>query len=261
VIDIQFGGEKMAVIARIEDESITADEFVKRLRITNAFQDLLEDIIGDKLTVRAAKKRGIKVNAEEVQERADQFRRIRGLHRAKDTSAYLDTIGFSLDDFENYLSDSLYKEKMINEICGDKAVEEYFRLNSPKFENVELSHILLDSESKAKEIQAILEEDPESFAVLAKEHSLSQGTRDNGGLIGKVTRGVLPAQVEAKVFNAARGEILGPFASGDEQFFEIFMVNAKEPPTLDEQTRAKVRKLLYRQWLAKQAAEHKVEVL
>lgn len=251
----------MATIAKIDGQAITADDLVKMLKITNAFQDFLEEMVGDKLIVSAAKKRGIVVSIEEVQERADQFRRVRGLHRAKDTNAYLDTIGFSLDEFENYITDSLYKEKMINEICSDSAVEEYFRLNLPKFESVELSHILLDSAGKAKEMMAILEEDPESFAMLAKEHSLSKSTKESGGSLGKVGRGILPAEIEAKVFNAAPGEIAGPFAGSDENLFEIFMVNAKEPPTLDEQTRAKVRKVILRQWLAKQTAEHKIEVL
>lgn len=251
----------MAIIAKIDEESISADDLVKVLKITNLFQDLLEDIIGDKLTVMAAKKRNIAVSTEEVQERADQFRRVRGLHRAKETNAYLDRIGFSLEEFENHITDTLYKERMIAEVCSDGAIEEYFRLNSPKFESIELGHILLDSEGKAKEMMALLEDDPESFAELAKAHSLSKSTQESGGSIGKVRRGMLPAEVEAKVFNADAGDIVGPFKVGKENLFEIFMVNGKEPPSLDEQARAKVQKVLLRQWLAKQAAEHKIEVL
>ena len=44
-------------IARIDDE-ITADDFVKTLKLDNRFNTLIEQILIDKLTVRAAKQQG-----------------------------------------------------------------------------------------------------------------------------------------------------------------------------------------------------------
>jgi len=83
----------MATVATINEEIVTVDDFVKLLKINNLFQDLMKDIIGDKLTAQISKKQGTVVAPQEVQERADQFRRVRGLHRAKDTQQYLDAIG------------------------------------------------------------------------------------------------------------------------------------------------------------------------
>lgn len=250
----------MTTVATINEEIITADDFVKLLKINNLFQDLLKEIISDKLTTQISKKQGTVVTPQEVQERADQFRRVRGLHRAKDTQQYLDAIGFTLDDFENHLADTLYKEKMVERITSDAAVEEFFKLNSPKFESVKLSHIVLDSEGKAKEVVACLQDDPDGFVAMAREHSLSASTRESGGLIGKVRRGMLPEDIEAKVFGAAAGEVLGPFPTKEGGLFEIFKVEAREPAQLNDATRAEVRKLLYRQWLAKQVGEHKIAV-
>lgn len=249
----------MATVATINEEIVTVDDFVKLLKINNLFQDLMKDIIGDKLTAQISKKQGTVVAPQEVQERADQFRRVRGLHRAKDTQQYLDAIGFTLDDFENYLTDTLHKEKMVGQITNDAVVEEFFRLNSPKFESVKLSHIMVDSEGKSKEVVACLQDDPDGFSAMAQEHSLSASTRESGGLIGKVRRGMLPEDIEAKVFGATAGEILGPFPTKEGGLFEIFKVEAKEPAQLNDATRAEVRKLLYRQWLAKQVSEHKIE--
>lgn len=250
----------MKAVATINDETITVEDFVKLLKINNLFQDLMKEMISDKLTVHISKRQGTVIEPAEIQEKADQFRRVRGLHRAKDTQQYLDAMGFSLDDFENYLADTSHKEKMVGQITGDAAVEEFFKLNSPKFESVKLSHIVLDSEGKAKEVAACLQDDPDSFAAMAREHSLSANTREGGGLIGKVRRGMLPEEIEAKVFGAAAGEVLGPFSSKEGGLFEIFKVEAKEPAQLNDATRAEVRKLLYRQWLAKQLGEHKIEV-
>ena len=66
--------------------------------------------------------------------------------------------------------------------------------------------------------------------------------------------------IEAKVFNAAEGELLGPFPSADESYFEIFTVNAKRPAALTEDTVAEVRRLLQDEWLAARAREHNIEL-
>jgi len=245
----------MTAIVRIDDEVIGIDGFVRTLKLTGQFESLIEQLVRDKLTVRAAKKQGIRVPPEEIQERADQFRRVKGLHRATDTNRYLDGLGVTLDEFEAFITDTLYQEKMIEHVCSEKAVKEYFKLNSPKFESVEVSHIVLDTEGKAKEMISLLREDPDCFAEMAREHSIAN-TREHGGVIGKVLRGSLKSDVEAKVFNAAAGDLLGPFPSPDRTFFEIFTVNAKHPATLDEETAAEVRRLIREEWLAARAQEH-----
>jgi peptidylprolyl isomerase len=249
----------MTAIVRIDDEVIGIEDFVRTLKLTGQFESLIEQLVRDKLTVRAAKKQGIPVSPEEIQERADQFRRVQGLHRAADMNHYLDTLGVSLDEFESFMTDSLYQEKMMEQVCSDKAVEKYFKLNSPKFDSIEVSHIVLDTESKAKEMIAVLTDDPDSFAEMAREHSIVD-TREQGGVIGKVLRGSLKTDIEAKVFNASAGDLLGPFPSSDKSFYEIFAVNAKYPATLDEDTAAEVRRLLREEWLFARAQEHIIEV-
>lgn len=247
-----------AAIVRIDDEVISVDDFVRTLKLTGQFESLVEQLVRDKLTVRAAKKQGIAVSAEEIQERADQFRRIQGLHRAADMNRYLDALGVNLDEFEAFITDSLYQEKMMAQVCSDKAVEAYFKLNSPRFDSIEVSHIVLDAEGKAKEMMSVLRDDPESFEEMAHEHSIAD-TRERGGLIGKVLRGSLKTDIEAKVFNAEAGDLLGPFPSPDRAFFEIFRVNAKHPAALDEETAAEVRRLLREEWLMARAQEHIIE--
>lgn len=245
----------MAAIVRIDDEVISVDDFVRTLKLTGQFESLVEQLVRDKLTVRAAKKQGIPVSAEEIQDRADQFRRVQGLHRAADMNRYLNALGVSLDEFEAFITDNLYQEKMMAQVCSDKAVEAYFKLNSPRFDSIEVSHIVLDAEGKAKEMMSVLQDDPESFEEMAHEHSIAD-TRERGGLIGKVLRGSLKTDIEAKVFNAEAGDLLGPFPSSDRAFFEIFRVNAKHPAVLDEETAAEVRRLLREDWLMARAQEH-----
>lgn len=248
----------MAAIVRIDGQTIDIEDFVKTLKLTGQFESLLEQLVRDRITVLAAKKRGIPLSPDEVQERADQFRRIQGLHRAADMNNYLDAIGVSLDEFEAFVTDSLYQEKMMDEVCSDAAVAEYFHLHSPKFDSMEVSHILVDSEGKAREIIAYLEDDPDGFADMAAEHSLAE-TREHGGVIGKVLRGALRGDIEARVFNADDGEVLGPFATPDHSLFEIFRIDARRPAALDEDTAAEVRRLVREEWLLARAQEHLIE--
>lgn len=248
----------MAAIVRIDDEVIDTDVFIRTLKLTGQFEGLVEQLVREKLAVHAAKKAGLPVAADDIQERADQFRRAQGLHRAADMNHYLDALGVSLDEFEEFVTDGLYHEKMMEQVCSEKAVEQYFKLNSPRFDSVEISHIVLDSEGKAKEMMSALGDDPDSFAEMVSEHSVGQA-RENGGVIGKVLRGSLKPDLEARVFNAAAGDLLGPFPSGDRALFEIFMVNARHPAALDEDTAVEVRRLLREEWLAARAQEHIIE--
>ena len=248
----------MTNLVKIDGEEVQLDEFIRVLKLTGQFQELLEQFVRDRLAARGARKAGIRVTEEEIQERADQYRRVRGLHRAVDTNKFFDALRVSLEEFEGFITDSLYQEKMMRTVCGDPAVQGYFKLNSPKFDSIEVSHIVLDSEAKAKEMIAVLREDPDSFDELAREHSIAD-TRERGGLIGKVLRGSLRPDVEAKVFNAAAGDLLGPFASADRTAFETFRVNAKHPARLDDDTATEVRRLLREEWLQARAREHVIE--
>ncbi|MDR5739460.1 MULTISPECIES: peptidylprolyl isomerase [unclassified Caballeronia] len=248
----------MTAIVRIDEEVVDVGEFIRLLKLNGQFDGLIEQLVRDKLTVRAARKAGIELTADEIQTRADQFRRIRGLHRAADMNNYLDALSVSLDEFEVFITDTLYQEKMLDKVGTQPAIEEYFQLNSPKFDSIEVSHIVLDTEGSAKEMISYLSDDPDSFADMAREHSLAD-TRESGGVIGRVMRGQLKPEIEAKVFNAAPGDLLGPFVSADGSAYEIFAVTAKYPAALDEDVTAEIRRLLREEWLLARAQEHVIE--
>jgi len=251
----------MSVLAKIDNEELDEDDLVRFLKLSGKFDQIIEDMITDRLTILAAKKSGITVSGEEVQERFDQIRRVQGLHRAKAASEFLERLGVTLDEFEAYLTDILYKEKVVKSITSESAVKEYFSLNSPDFDSIEVGHIVLDSEGKAREIVALLEDDPDSFPELAKEHSLDLETRDRGGMIGAVLRGSLQNELEAKVFSSEKGAVLGPFASDDGNVFEIFKVMEKHSAQLDEKRTGQVQEKLYDKWLEERTRDHRIEIM
>lgn len=249
------------IVAKIDDIEITAEQFVKILKMNDSLEKLLEEVLTDKVTAIEARKSNISLSDEEVQQRFDEIRRIEGLHRAKEAYEFIDNLGVTVDEFEAYLREMLYKEKMIEYLERKEAVEEYFKLHSPDFESIEISHIVVESEGKAKEILAQLVDFPDTFSEIARDHSLDAETKEKGGKIGKVLRGSLDKEIEAKVFNASVGDLVGPFEFGEGLFFEIFRVDARNPAELNESTINDVKKILYDDWLGARAQEHNIEIL
>ena len=250
----------MPNLIRINDEVISTESFVNLLKLSGRFDSLIDDIVKEKLAVHSAKRLGIKLDPEIVQKRSDQIRRVNGLHRAVEMNRYLESMKVTPKEYETYITDMLYYETVMDRIVTEDAVEKYFKLNSPKFDSIDVSHIVVDSEGKAKEIMAALQDEPHRFAELAHEYSIAD-TRNDGGHIGRVLRGALQGDVESKVFHAEQGAILGPFKSADATCFEIFTVNEKKSGALDADTKAEIRRVLKEQWLAAQAAEHRLEVM
>ena len=249
----------MTTVVKIDGEAIDLAEFVRVLKLTGKFDPLLDQFVRDRLVARAARKAGIQASEAEIQEFANVFRRARGLHRAADTNRFLDSQQISLEEFEAFITDAVYQEKLMQQVSSEEAVQEYFKLNSPRFDAVELSHIVLDAEPKAREIMAVLADDPESFEEMAREHSIAV-TRSRGGMIGTVLRGSLRPDVEAKAFAASAGDLVGPFASTDRKTMEIIRVNARRPAQLDDPTADEVRRILREQWLQATMSEHSIEI-
>lgn len=248
----------MTDILRINDEVISNEDFVKHLKLNGRFDGLIEELVSEKLTVHAGRRMGIEVTDEEIQARADQMRRVFGLHRAVDMNLWLDKMRVTLADLETFIIDMLFYEKTQAQVVTEDAVHNYYQLNSPKFDAIMLSHIVVDSEGKAREIIALAEEEPEMFGELAREHSQAD-TRSEGGYIGRVTRGSLVTDVEAKVFNATAGQVLGPFPGPGGGLFEIFLVNDKRNAELDATTETEIRRLIKEEWLVAQAKESSIE--
>jgi peptidylprolyl isomerase len=250
----------MNTIAKINDEIITTDQFIKFLKFSNEFPDLMERLIRNKVTVHAAKKMGMSVSVEEVQDAADDFRRCIGLHRAKDTQQWMDKIGISDEEFESFITEHVYRKKILETFLNHETIETYFRLNAPKFDTADICHIVVDGGEKAKELMALLEEEPERFDEFVKEYSSDDETRDIGGRITGIRRGILPPEIDAKVFNASAGEIAGPFRVNGSEVYEIIRI-AEVNTASQESVKEKIAETMYDEWIEKQMKEHTIVLL
>ncbi|MBW1682130.1 MAG: hypothetical protein JRF59_16895 [Deltaproteobacteria bacterium] len=85
----------------------TLGEVVDYLKITGQFLPAVHAVAARKKAAEAARRAGIRITVRQLQKAADAFRMANGLTRAKDTEAWLETNGITLEALEDYLETNL----------------------------------------------------------------------------------------------------------------------------------------------------------
>lgn len=101
-------------------------------------------------------------------------------------------------------------EKVLSSVSvTDKEARDYYEENKEKFvtgETVNASHILVDTEDKAKAVYEEISSGKKSFEDAAKEYS-SCPSKENGGNLGDFSRGQMVPEFENAAFAMEIGEI------------------------------------------------------
>ena len=157
-------------------------------------------------------------------------------------------------------------ERQIKDKITDKMVEDEYKTltaNLKGQEEVKTSHILVDTEDKAKEIKKKLNKGS-NFADLVKEFSKDEGSKANGGEIGYVLKGQLVPEYEEKAFALKKNEISDPIKT---QFgWHIIKMIDKRPvqiPTkeqADQSIRNKLSKDIVEKYFTELAEKAKIEL-
>ena len=116
----------------------------------------------------------------------------------------------------------------------DDEAKDYYEKNKENFvtgEAVSASHILVDSEEKANEILAKINNNEISFEDAARAES-SCPSKENGGNLGEFTRGQMVPEFDEACFTMEVGETRGPVKT---QFgYHLIKLNSKkESSTID----------------------------
>jgi foldase protein PrsA len=131
----------------------------------------------------------------------------------------------------------------------DKEMKTYFDENKATFaqaKQVKASHILVDTEEKAKEVKQKIDKG-EDFAKLAKEYSTDTATKDNGGDLGFFGAGEMAAEFEKAAFALKVGEVSEPVKT-DYGYHIIKVTEIKEAQEATfENSKTKVKEALLEQ--------------
>lgn len=122
-------------------------------------------------------------------------------------------------------------EKVLSTITvTDDEIKAFYDEHKSEFaspESVEASHILVDSEEKAKEILADIKAGKISFADAAKANSTCPSS-EQGGSLGQFTKGQMVPEFDAAVFSMNVGDVSDPVKT---QFgYHLIHLTAKNEP-------------------------------
>ena len=201
------------VVAKVGDVEITKDEFYNTLVEQNG-EESLNALISDKIIELEIKKADIKVTDEEISEEFTKMANYYGgVEVLEQTMA---SYNMSKEDMNENIKLNLSMKKLVGSdiAISDEEIAEFYTANAAIFnkeEQVNASHILVETEEIAKEVLGKLDAG-EKFEDLAKEYS-SDGSAANGGNVGFFGRGKMVESFDEAAFSLPIGEISEPIKS------------------------------------------------
>lgn len=148
----------------------------------------------------------------------------------------------------------------------DKMISEEYKKMSDSVKGkkeAKASHILLDSEEKAKEVKKKLSKGSK-FEALVKEYSKDEGSKNAGGEIGYVMKDQVVPEFGDKLFSMKKGEISDPVKTsfGWHIIKMIDMRDIKVPPLeeVKQGIKNKLSREVIEKYIEKLNKEAKVEI-
>ncbi|GGH88089.1 foldase protein PrsA [Pullulanibacillus pueri] len=192
---------------------ISKDDFYKELQ-KEAGSASLQKLVYEKILSDKYKATDKEIN-DEIDNEIEQLKSQYQMTSDAQLEQALAAQGQTMDDFRKSFKDDaklqvlLFKAQTDGIKVTDKDLQDYFNKNKDTFVQVKASHILVDSEKKANDIEKKIK-NGEDFAKLAKDNSTDPGSKDNGGDLGWFGKGTMYQAFEDKAFSMKVGDISEP---------------------------------------------------
>ncbi len=237
----------------------SGDELAKKLE--EARQNIIGQLIDDKLILSEAKKLNIEVDDKDVEERVSEVKK--QFNSQAEFEKALEEQGLTLKELRKRYKENIMSRRLIDQKIGSKVlvspieINEYYEKHIKEYlqpEEISLSNILLrpkkDVEVEktlglAKEILRRIREGGD-FANLARKYSEGPNAKE-GGLMGYVKKGDLLPEIEAVVFGLKEGETSDVIQTS--LGYHIFKVEEKKERKIRElsEVQHKVEEAVFRE--------------
>ena len=212
----------------------------------------LREAIENEIIRREAESNGVAVSREEVDQSAHAFRVERKLRTAVAMNDWLASRSLSVRAWHAMLKADLLRQKITEQVVGEEDLR-YFVEHRLEFDSAILSVIIVAEEGLCRELGAQIREDGVDFQSLARQYSTDAKAKVEGGYKGRMWRPQLAPLVQAAVFSAVPGQVVGPIKV--DRDWHLIQVGQVYPAELEEQIRANIRKHLFDTWLANQQSQ------
>lgn len=232
------------VAATVAGRSITFGEVLKLAKRQQSFP-ALEEKVKQTIIQITAEEMGLSASKEELQAEADAFRKQIGLYSAADTFAWLEKFEMTVEELEQNIRLKVFADKIRDKIAEGKA-ERYFNEHRLSLDAAIISHLVTSAEEEASELKYQIEEGAD-FYSLAREFSIDLSTKRASGFVGEVSRSALSPQVQAAIFGAQAGDIVGPVKT--DLGYHLFKIEELNLAEWNEATREMIKNRLLEQWI------------
>ncbi|HWR61455.1 MAG TPA: peptidylprolyl isomerase, partial [Clostridia bacterium] len=259
-----------SVVAKVNGEAITKDDLYENLKGQYG-KDALDQLIAEKIIELELKKQNVTVSEEDTQKELQEM--ISQYGGQEQFDALLANYGYSMEDFTKNIVTNLKLKKLLEPkiTITEEEMKTYFEQNKDTFavqEQVKASHILVDSEAKAKEVKDKLAAGGD-FAELAKEYSIDTGSSQSGGELGLFPRDTMVKEFEDAAFSLQPGTISEPVQT--KYGYHIIKVEERieAKPAVYEENTANIKDTLFEQklpdayntWMEEKYSEYEIENL
>jgi parvulin-like peptidyl-prolyl isomerase len=235
--------------------TITNEDILQQVKLSCQLPEMIEQIIKRQIIEDAVTEAGIKVEDEELQQAADQFRLMNKLDTAKDTHQWLEKNQLSVNDFEKIVEFGVMSGKLMQHLFADK-VEPYFYANQLKYASAVIYEIVLDDPDLAMELFYSIQEKEVTFYEVARQYITDVELGRKGGYVGKVTRQDLRPEVSAAVFAVKPPQLLKPVMTA--KGVHVIFVEEIIKPELEAMLRLKILSEFLDDWLKQQSEQFEI---
>lgn len=241
----------------VDEQPISLAQAIQYLQLSGKLQPFIGDILRRYILERELETRSdISVEQTLVEQAVVDFRLQRQLTELHRFEEWLANNSIDYVSFHKQIAFTLKLAKLKNAIAQPK-LEEYFHQRQIFLDRVFLYRIVVKDRSLAESLYSQIQAGG-SFEKLAREYSITED-RILNGIMGPVSRGILPDTLRAAVDSANPGDSIGPFQI--EGNWCLFRVEVFLPASLENsQLRETLQNEIFELWLAEKLNNLNVKV-
>jgi foldase protein PrsA len=198
-----------------------------------------------------AEKQDIKVTDAQIRKSLEDQKK-QAFPNEKAYKEYLASSGMSEEDILFRVELDQLQQKLTQKITADakkvtdEDIQTYYEKNKKRFaqpERRDLRVVLTKTEAKAQEAKQALE-DGDSFKQVAKQYSIDEASKAQGGKLPAITKGQQEKAFDEAIFSSDKGELVGPVKTQFGWYvFEVDKITPASQQTLEE-SKETIRNLL-----------------